>query len=649
MGFIEDVRINLNLKNTNDELIDKVDRLYDNFLERNKLIRLSWLVYSAFVRGLHYSVINIDKGVIVSPRPPDGRKRSKINKIKSWKKHQMARVVLVKPSYEVVPNGTSMEDVLNAQAATAYLQNLAEENKWNMKRFMIISYCIDFGNCFGYLRDYENKQKLTPVLQVDEDGEPLIDPTTGRQKIKYEVVTDVDVNILRPQSVLCDPSEGELDDKFEVIIENWRPLDYFVTQYGNKNIKAETNKDGTYYSDLSTLSLVKKHGTTPIAGATELIYLQKPNAINPKGIVIIKCGKEILFKGEWPYSNLNSYPLVHFRWSPPESGEFWSESPIEDQIPIQKDYNEVSSIILENISNVGHVKWMNPIGSGVESIDDLAGEIVDFNPGFEPRQSAVSTLPHYQVNYLNVLGSALEDVQMFHSVSKGIGTPSVRSAIGLDKLEEEDQTPLGISDAMMQSGFEELAKKVLTIASEKVDTDIFVRYTGSGRKKRIDRFRGDMLNPMLGVKVRMVDEYLRQKGNTKNLILELAHNGLIVDNYGKPDAMRVMKLLQFALPDMVYDKDDTQREIQLDENDLLMEGTEVPIVEEWHNHFIHLDVIEELLNSIEFRSRSKEDEPLKRRILTHREQHKVMLQNALMGAAQNNNDQSQGEKAPNGA
>ena len=65
-----------------------------------------------------------------------------------------------------------------------------------------------------------------------------------------------------------------------------------------------------------------------------------------------------------------------------------------------------------------------------------------------------------------------------------------------------------------------------------------------------------------------------------------------------------------------------------------MEGIESEVqVEEWQNHFVHLDVIEELLNSIEFRLVSKKDVTLKKRIVTHREMHKQILRASIMSGA----------------
>jgi hypothetical protein len=634
MNSLEKVRGTLSKKDDDKVLCYNINALYTEFLNQSRDTRLLWLVCSAFARGIHYAVIDRDHELLVTPALPEGRKRAKVNKIGSWKKQIVPRIAVVRPEWDIEPLGTTNDDLVAAQTGKAFLAGNAEENKWKMQRFLIASYCADFGNCFSYIRDYNNNEKMTPIVQKDEDGTELIDAETGKVKIEYKSVIDVGHEVLLPHNVLCDNSPDELDRKTEIILSFWRPLHYFRKYKNGDKVKSEHFKQTASAFDLSALSLTSNNSGKLMEGATEKVFLQKPNGENEKGLVVISCGDVVLYKGDWMYKSLESYPLVHYRWGPAAPGEFWSDPPIKDQIPLQKDINEVASIIMENISNMGHKKWMNPIGSGVSSLDDLAGEIISYKQGYEPRQSQVTPLPHYEVNHLLVLDKLLEDIQNLHSVSKGTGTPNVRSALGLDKLSEEDMTPLGTIDAFFEESYKELGLKILKIAAEKVSLPMLVKYIGGGRKRRIEKFTGSMLDSRARVSVRMVDEHLRRRGEVEQLILGLAQNGLIVDNFGRPDPTQVRKMLEFALPSQIYSEDDTQRDIALEENDLLMDSpTEVVSAREWENHFIHMKVHEELLNSAEVRGLRRTSPEVEGRIVQHRMEHQQLLFAAISGQA----------------
>lgn len=616
-----------------DGLEDQIPQLIDHLINMNSGNLLVWLQCAAMARGIQWTVVDDDNGILVTPKPYKGQKRSKINKIGSWQRHMMARIVTVRPQFEVTAR-TSVEQQMNAASVgTAFLQALCSSKRqgWNKKRHKIGKYCTTFGNAIVYVRDYTDPLQLVPVPKVDPISEEIvIDPDTGRQAVEFKELEDIDIQVLLPHNVLCDQNPNELEDKPEVVLAFLRDLDYFPRKYGKKGEKVEAEifgKGGNAY-DLVTLSDHWQH-FKDVECATEYVYLRKPSRDDPNGRVAIFGGDKLLETFEWPYKRMTKYNLVHFRWGEAEPGEFWTQSPVKDQIPIQKDMNECASIIQENIVNMGHLKWINPIGSGVKSIDDLSGEIIDCLPGYEPHQVQVLPLPHYEVNHINVLDKFMEDVQNHHSVSRGTGTPNVRSRVGLDKLAEEDQSPLGITDEFFREAYAELGWKILVIASETFDQDRMLKYTKGGRKRSIENFNRKMLDWNCDVEVRMVDEYLRNKGAAQQLILELVHNNLLVDpNTGIPDQAKVQRMLFFALPDIEKNKIEIQRDIQYDENDRLVRG-EAIMPRPWEYHFEHLDVLEELLNSQEYKTIAREQPEIEQVVMQHWEGHKQLLASAL--------------------
>ena len=140
-----------------------------------------------------------------------------------------------------------------------------------------------------------------------------------------------------------------------------------------------------------------------------------------------------------------------------------------------------------------------------------------------------------------------------------------------------------------------------------------------------------MLDGLSRVNIRMVDAHLRNKGRTQTFILEMFKGGMITDNTSRrPDPGKAQKMLQFAIPEILYDKEEQQRDIQYEENELLIRGQEVP-VNPWEYHYVHADTVEEMLNSIEWKSISGKNPKVLTASINHWKAHQEAILTALGG------------------
>jgi hypothetical protein len=621
--IVDQIRNLIQKKDDEDKIKNLIPILVKKYINETSEIRLKWLICAAFAKGYHYSVIDEESRTLVSPISTDGRKRCKTNKISSYIWHMSSRVTRTKPVWEGVPKDLSLEEINAAKSASAFLQQHARNQELDVKRIKIANHLLVFGNSFIICNDVEDKHKFQTLPKYEKSGEPIINVETGEQETMKISYRDIDISPILPHCLLCSNDDSNLDDKWHVLIHRWKDLDYFKNQYGSK-LGGKVKPEGKGFSSgqFSLDNIKTDRGNQNDEGANETLYLQKPSEINKDGSIVTFSNGVILNRKKWPdsFSEIDGYPIVHFKWGEPPPGEFFSRSPLEDQIPLNRDINEVISIFMENTSNMGHLKWMNPLGSGVKEITDLSGEIINFNPGFMPTPSVVNPLPEYIARIYNILCSELEDIQMLHSVSTGEGSTNVRSRVGIEALQEQDMMPLSIVDSLSEEAYKNLGKKILQIGIKTLDQPRLVRYIGNGRRRTIQDFTNKMLNGNSDVNVRLVDSHLRTKTQTQNLILELFTRGMITDNLGKVDPVQAMKLLEFALPDSVYDKDEAQRNIAYDENDELLTGTQVP-VEDWHFHFVHLSAHDDWFNSSEWKAETIRNPRVREISIQHRMEH----------------------------
>ena len=616
------------IKNGKDKA-KAVQQLYSHFLNAQRYYRMQWLRNTAFARGIQHSVLDEAGQSLFTPRLPKGVKRTKDNQIGAWKRQLMARINTPHPKFEVIPKNFSAEEILKAQAGTAFLEHVEELNAWKELKYKISNNTIDFGNCFAYIRDFADPLRMTPMQVFDFDtDEQALDPETGKPMVEATNIVDISWGVLKPHNVFCTLDDSIFQDKIEVLTVFARDLSYVERVY-NKKFKPSSYASSSYVSyDLSLLNKGRKL-SSEVNKVNEIIYLQKPTDYDKKGKLMIIVGDEVMEDRDWPYEYCLDYPLTHIKYNEPPPGEFYAQSPIDDQISLQRDLNENLSIIQENITNVGHKKWGVPNGSGITSLDDISGELVRFNPDAGPPfQIEVKPLPQYEVMHPDRLRNELQDIQHYHSVSRGSGESSVRSEVGLNRLSEEDNTPLGVVDDFMAIALEDIARKTLRIGAEMLTVPQIIKYIGEGRRKIIPNFVGSMLDPDGNVKVRLIDTHLRNKTSAQNTIIELARHGLIMNRFGGMDRNRIQKAIEFAVPEHMFDVEDRQREIAYEENEEIMEGNPV-IAQDFEFQFIHIEVVEELLNSREFKKEAKQNPKLMEAALEHRQKHLEILSQAL--------------------
>jgi hypothetical protein len=283
-----------------------------------------------------------------------------------------------------------------------------------------------------------------------------------------------------------------------------------------------------------------------------------------------------------------------------------------------------------------HIKTYVPKQSGIPEggiTDD--NDIVRYNHPYIPTQSEVRPLPDYPINLLSMLMSALSDAQSYHGASQGGSVSGVRSDAHAQNLQEQDLMPLSVIDEIMRVSYERLGEKVLAIVAEKVDTERLISYIGEDKRRVVMRFKREMLGNVRKVKVRLDNTYIRNKAASTNNIIQAAQLGLIVDQYGQPDRERVLRGMEFALPDELFRDLQNQTNRQYYEIEQMMMGEPTEALP-WQNHKMHLDVLQDFMNGEEFmetfdRAMRQDEEAanIVRMFTQHQQAHSAAMSQAM--------------------
>ena len=582
---------------TEDTIKEFIRQRLSMFDLQNSRTRRQWLVNSAFSRGQQWSVLDSTEDRLINFKPSnEDRKLITDDMIGPWKKHIVANMTIAKPVWEVQPQSLQYDSIMTARTANDVLDYYWNEWKFAVQQIALSNYLTDFGNGIIYLRFCEDKMQSAVAEMPDgsigynDDGTPII---------AFQPMRDVEASIHTPHCLVCPLDPRELDDKQWAGMRISREVGYYGEAYGDigNTVTAEGNSWNSMYA-LRHLSREQRDEIPKTDSANEVFFYQKPCKTNTDGYFIIYANGVLLNADdnfEWPLGTMDTYPIIHAHGEI-ASGEFWARSSIEAQIPLQKYLNMLRSSEADNAENASHTKWFAHDLSGVEEISDM-NEVVTWSGQYQP-----NVVTPAQVNLspqIESIRSAIRDIQNYHGASMGSSVSGVRSDLHAQNLQEQDLLPLTVIDNLVSIAYSTMGEKILSMVAEGITDERTLSFVRDGRPVMIKNFKGAMINGAKKVRVTLSDTRLRSKGAVKQEVYQWFAAGMITDSMGQPDPQKAMKLLEFALPESVFD-DMRIHTNQAYVEQYMMLQREVAKPYPWQNHMVHLKEHQDFMNTPQF-------------------------------------------------
>ena len=641
----------------NDTIAAGINDRKNKYLIETKVLRRQWLINSAMARGHQFSYLHRTQDRLINLQELPGRKQVQVDLIKPWKEHMIASLTRAMPKFEAIPETTDSSSISGARMGTSLLDYYWDTWRFITQYITICNGMMDFGNMFVYLNYMEDGShyRSKPIIDANT-GQPVFDNDDNPMQEKTPI-GDIVPTLVNPQNIIV-PFDGnmDLDDKPWIALYQRRSMDYFEMTYGDagKAVKPENSysisTDGDEYN-LERISDPRNYSTDirRMEYANEVVYFQKPSDKNPDGMVVVMANNKILSRSKWPYSKLvGVYPIEHFHLRR-EAGEFFARSWVEPQISPQRLYNLLWSILAENVDDNAHQKLLVPNHCLDEDPSDIT-EILHYTGSQAPEYLQLSDMPSYYQNAFAMIEMKMRDLQNYHGASQGGAVSGVRSDVHAQNLQDQDLLPLSVVDELMRSSFERMGEKILTIAAEKLTEERVISFTGKGSRLQYADFKGEMLGDTRRVKVRMSELWMRSRGMTRQTILNMFQMGGITDQYGNPDATKLVQLMEFDVPESMNEELRVHSEQAYLENDRMYRGEQPPVTP-WQNQKLHLNIHDAEMNSTEFMElyeKGMGDDPQAKasveQFMIHKGQHEALFAQAMSGLApppEEQNNQSQ--------
>lgn len=634
----------------------------------------SWVQNLLFLTNRQWWQVDKLSGNFTLPKVPEWKERPQSNISLAYYKTFLAKATKNRPAVQAVPASGDPDDLNAAELAEEVLE--AKWRELNLARQLrkAIAWTIATGNAYIYPFWNTDTGKVVPLTVpvdlpdgttvdaiIDANGEPVLledgtpDPTA---EPIYMAEGDVGVKVYSPFQIRVNADAEYEEDVEWVIIAESRPVQDVRNQYPDK--AWEINADDTRIDEYDRLmnSLMSGPDTQMVGTmnpdtadkALVLHYHEKPSPQFPQGRYWVSCNNSTILveptelpEGLWPC-------IIHMT-DVDVPGRYHAMPTLEAIIGINREYNELNAQIKEHHNMHSRGKWLVPKGSGIKkgTITNRPGEVIQYNPGFEPKQADLKSLPAAVYNERERLLSDFEQVSGVHKISMGAPPPGVTAGVAFLQLQEADDTDFGPFLQMLEESVAMLSGMILQIIKDNYEEERLIAVSGPNKRYIVKSFIGSDLQGVHDIVPVYGSSAPWGQVAKQNLLMQLATQipEMFQDKEsGMFDAAKLARLLPLGgLESVSANEDEDIAEARTEQMmfEEYIPGSPLPMVEFYQNHMVHYKEHVRLLKSAKFKQWDEESAMLFKQ---HVMEHQMAIQQAMMPAQQPQAGAQPGGEAP---
>lgn len=422
------------------------------------------------------------------------RGRIHANLIISTTQNRLSRLAKNPPRYDVRPNSNDQEDKEAARLTLKVINNVWDVERVNEKRIDLYMWMQQGGH--AYIKTYWDPMKGKQV-PVPEEIDPLTGQVNKPASVEYE--GDIAIDVCSPLEIYVDPQARSVQETPWLIQAKIRKLSYFRDQYGDKG--KEVTPEGPWLTSLQNLiklnNLSSKTGGSQTDqdakdSAVELAYYEKPTKRFPNGRMAVVANGVLLSYKDLPIGEINFVKFDDIKIG----GKFYSESIITHLRPLQDQYNRGLRRKAEFLNKGLNLKFTAPKGHGLSesSLSDTT-EVIQYNPvaGHEVKPVQTPQLPQYVYTDGETLKADMGEIAGIGEVSKGQTPNASIPGIGLQLLQEADETRIGIVTESNENSWADVGRHIAKYASRSYKDKRYLKEAGQGGDYTITEFTGEAL------------------------------------------------------------------------------------------------------------------------------------------------------------
>jgi hypothetical protein len=607
--------------------------------QRNHLMLdgMQWLVYdSSVATGGLWKRLDVSRQNEFIPRPTTNLLFDVYQTLKSY-------LIKTKPRSSVFPNTELYQDKMAAKVAELCLEanwaKLKEQQNYEYAAACLVTYGTVFKKSYWDTSELVMSKvpRMTQMPKTDPATGMVVgmeevqatDPSTGDPLFDTIPLGDVNTDVVEPYRICLDPIASDIHKARWIMEYSIQPLAWIKEIYGKdaqsnpgytglaETVEEEPNLQGSLkrFYQLKQSSGLKQRieGGTSLGSTEEHLtnsavvkeYYERPSRQFPNGRMVVVANGKCLYAGDSPYIGPELgdwHPYSECRWEL-VPGRFWGKSALDAASELQKRLNSIDSVIILTRKTMAIPQKLIPTSSGIAPgtwtgrpgqeipYRDAGGAKPELLPAMEVGQSIFVERKQVSDDMKTITGAI--------DVLKGENPGNVTAASALEMLYEVGMGKLfPILDRWKAFVENDQKKQLKTIAKfYKEPRPDFIRLLQQKNKElpaaAINKFIGSDLYDNCNVSVEAGSNVTKLQAAKKQELREAAQSGVL--NLADPRNRR--KYLE-DMGIQGYDSDigpDQKR--QEWENSLLDDlqnnPNNKPVVLDWDNHPIHMQVLEQ--------------------------------------------------------
>ena len=576
--------------------VERGKRILGYYKSARRKYDKDWLSRNLFFRGYQFASANQKTGTV-------SMTHSKIPVNLTWAFARSIRnqVTSFKPKWEVLPEFKGKKAESNARLAGKLLDSIFRKN--NLTK--------------------QIKEALTQGLQFSVGGPFEVwwdeDFDNGKNQPKGEIR----VRLHDPFDVYYDPNATCLEESSAIIKAVRTDLDKIKTNPLYKDKMKEVVTVGTLKRAESEYKQFLLQTIQDSSQQTEdnealILYEMQEKEYSEDGDIKIRLltwvdSINTPLRDELIDQEYYDLEVFQADINPLEMyGESWSKH----VIALNRVYNSLESDMYDYHHIFAKGRMVIERGSGVRAVTNEHGSIIEKNKGTEVSTLPIAALPNSYPQQMDRVRGNMEDIAGVHDASLGRTPASVKSGIGIAELKQSDSTNQddlvqNLEECLMRLGDKVLKKVVGTGQLVEHFAVVGEEYIGEDKENwKIGEDKYPLAkiayNNELNVSIGSWLAYTKE--GRQKVLMDMAEAGLI-------DKETVLKYFEFPDIQDIVDKTRvesliemkrkesqempsgvSQEQLALAENEMLMEGSPVPVDPETDDHELHIAIHSSIMN-----------------------------------------------------
>lgn len=465
-----------------------------------------------------------------------------MNKILPTLQNRLAKLCKSPPKFDVRPETSNIEDKEAARLALQILTSQWEKLNADEKRIPLYMWLQQCGHSYMKI---------------------CWDPTKGNRIPEHlggqgEYEGDLRLDVVSPFEIFPDP----LANNFEDVLSSWviqakiRKIDYFRSQYPGRG-EAVNEEDVWLLSAQyqNRINSMNTRGPTDSKGmstkhcAIELIKYEARSKEYPNGRMIVTANGILLEDKELPCGEI---PFAKFS-DIVTGGSYYDESTVTHARPIQDQYNRTIQRRAEWTKKLLAGKYSAAKGSGLqqEAMND-GTEVLYYTPvpnapnAGQPTAVQVPMIPQWAYTEEQALEKMFNDLTGVNDVSRGIMPSASIPAVGMQLLQESDDSRVGIITEQHERAWARVGSLILKYVEKYYSIPRKMKIAGKNLQYTVKEFTGKDIRGNTDVFVIRGSTLPGSKALRRQEILNAFSQGLLGDPADPKVREKVLNQLEFG-------------------------------------------------------------------------------------------------------